>query len=73
MNTLTGFASDKSHAPYDWQLLLTVSTIAIAGLFIGTALNKQLSPGHLKKVFGYFVILVGLYVITRELLSNHLI
>jgi uncharacterized membrane protein YfcA len=51
----------------DWNLLLTVSAIAIAGIFLGNYLSLKIDGAKLKKGFGWFVLVMGLYIIAKEL------
>jgi uncharacterized membrane protein YfcA len=51
----------------DWTLLLTVTGLAIVGIFIGNALSKKVSADSLKKGFGWFVLVMGIYIIVKEL------
>jgi uncharacterized membrane protein YfcA len=67
MNSLIGFTGDVSRYPMDWQLLLTVTAIAISGIFAGFALGKKISGQKLKKGFGWFVLVMGIYILAREL------
>lgn len=68
LNALIGFLGDLSHIQYDWVLLLSVSAVAITGMFAGIALNKKIDSSRLKKGFGFFVIIMALYVLLKELL-----
>ena len=47
--------------------LKAVIVIAIAGIFIGSALGKKIQGGKLKKGFGWFVLVMGIYIIVKEL------
>ena len=51
----------------DWKLLLIVTALAIAGIFIGDALSKKIDGNKLKKGFGWFVLVMGIYIIVKEL------
>jgi uncharacterized membrane protein YfcA len=53
----------------DWKLLLTVSALAIAGIFAGDALSKKVDGDKLKKGFGWFVLIMGIYIIFQQLQS----
>ena len=68
LNSLVGFLGDIGHYDTDWGLLLSVSLIAISGVFIGGKLHKKIAGDSLKKGFGWFVLLMGLYIIVRETL-----
>jgi len=67
LNSLVGFAGDLGHFQIDWPLLLKVSAIAIAGVFLGTFLSSKIDGGKLKKGFGWFVFIMGGYIILKEL------
>jgi uncharacterized membrane protein YfcA len=66
LNSLIGFTGDIGHFSIDWPFLMKVTAIAIAGIFIGGALGKKLSGDKLKKGFGWFVLIMGVYIIIRE-------
>lgn len=65
--SLIGFTGDPGKADMDWNLLLSVTGLAIAGIFIGNRLSKKVSAEHLKKGFGWFVLVMGIYIIIKEL------
>ena len=69
--SLIGFTGDLSHMQMDWKLLLTVSSLAIAGIFVGDALSKKVDGDKLKKGFGWFVLVMGVYIIVQQLQSIH--
>lgn len=68
--SLIGFTGDISHYEMDWQLLGIVTSVAIVGIFIGNALNKKIPGERLKKWFGWFVLVMGIYIIIKELVLN---
>ena len=70
LNSLIGFTGDLGHFDMDWIFLIKVTTIAIAGTFIGTFLGKRISGDRLKKGFGWFVFTMGIYIFTKELFFN---
>jgi uncharacterized membrane protein YfcA len=65
--SLIGFTGDLGNQVMDWNLLLTVSAIAIAGIFLGNYLSLKIDGAKLKKGFGWFVLVMGLYIIAKEL------
>jgi hypothetical protein len=65
--SLIGFTGDLKNASMDWNLLLTVTGLAIIGIFIGNKLSKKISADSLKKGFGWFVLVMGIYIIIKEL------
>lgn len=65
--SLIGFTGDLGKQVMDWPLLLSVTGLAITGIFIGIALSKKVSAEGLKKGFGWFVLVMGIYIIVKEL------
>ena len=65
--SLIGFTGDLGNSTINWTLLLSVSALAIAGIFIGDNLSKHIDGNQLKKGFGWFVLVMGLYVIVQQL------
>jgi uncharacterized membrane protein YfcA len=65
--SLIGFTGDLGKETMNWTLLLTITALAILGIFIGNHLSKKISAGGLKKGFGWFVLVMGLYIIVKEL------
>jgi len=71
VKSLIGFSSDlQTDMDIRWNLLMGISVISIIGIFIGSYLTKFISNEKLKPVFGYFVLIMGLYIITKELFFN---
>ena len=70
LNSFIGFLADAGHYPVNWNLLFAVSGIAITGVFIGGFLSKKIEGEQLKKGFGWFVLLMGIYIIIREMLLS---
>ncbi|HEY9177012.1 MAG TPA: sulfite exporter TauE/SafE family protein [Flavipsychrobacter sp.] len=68
MNSLIGFASDVWFMDIDWVLLLSVSGLAVAGIFAGMRLGKNIPGKSLQKGFGWFVLITGVYILIKELL-----
>jgi hypothetical protein len=67
LNSLAGFIGDEGHFKIDWIFLLSISAIAIAGVFIGGVMSKSVSSYKLKKGFGWFVLVMGIYIIIKEI------
>jgi uncharacterized membrane protein YfcA len=65
--SLIGFTGDLGHFNMNWQLLLTVSFIAIFGILLGNKLSVKIDGAKLKKGFGWFVLTMGFYIIIKEL------
>lgn len=67
--SLIGFLGDVSNQPIDWQMLLIFTGLSVVGIFIGSALSKKINEKALKTGFGWFVLLMGIYIITKELMN----
>jgi len=66
LNSLIGFTGDIGQYDIDWKLLGSITTLAIAGIFIGGYIGKSIPGNKLKKGFGWFVLIMGIYIIIRE-------
>lgn len=67
INSLIGFADDISHHSMEWDLLLKITSMSIVGVLIGTAIGKKVGGVQLKIGFGWFVLLMGIYIFFHEL------
>ncbi|WP_282032084.1 sulfite exporter TauE/SafE family protein [Winogradskyella eximia] len=67
IQSLIGFLGDLKTLDIDWKFLITFTIISILGIFIGLALSKKISAKGLKKGFGYFTLLMAIYIIYKEL------
>lgn len=65
--SLIGFFGEDGENGINWRFLFIISTFAIVGIFIGTALSKKIDGNKLKPAFGWFVLVMGIYIITKEL------
>lgn len=66
LNSLIGFTGDIGQYDIDWKLLGSVTALAIAGIFIGGYIGKSIPGNKLKKGFGWFVLIMGIYIIIKE-------
>ncbi len=66
LNSIVGFIADAGHHKIEWNFLLTISAIAIAGILIGGLLSKKINGDKLKKGFGWFVLIMAIYIIVKE-------
>lgn len=70
IQSLLGFISSSNLATIDWNFLFFQIAIAVTGILAGSYLNKFVPEKKLKIVFGYFVLIVGLLVLTEQLAHN---
>ncbi len=67
INSLFGFLFSLKQFEYNWTILIVFSILAIAGIFIGSKLSDKITGASLKKGFGWFVLIMGIYIILKEL------
>ena len=67
--SLIGFIGDVQRPDLiiDWTLLLTVTAIAVAGIFVGIYATKFIDGKKLKKGFGWFVLIMAVYIILKQI------
>jgi uncharacterized protein len=66
--SLIGFGGEAAQLDIDWWFLFTITALAIAGLFIGVVLSKKINGDQLKPAFGWFVLVMGIYILIKEFL-----
>jgi uncharacterized membrane protein YfcA len=67
VKSLIGFLGDiGSGTAIDYSFLIMISLIAIAGIFVGIYLSKFIPSKKLKVAFGWFVLVMGAYIIVNE-------
>ena len=64
--SLIGFLGESGETVIDWEFLSKVTAFAIVGIFIGMALSKKIDGSKLKPAFGWFVLIMGIYIIIKE-------
>lgn len=52
----------------NWELVLIFSVIGIAGSFLGGKMSQLIPQASLKKGFGYFLVVMGIYILGSNLL-----
>lgn len=68
--SLLGFTGDLGKTDIDWLFLLLVSVFGIVGIFVGSSLSKKIDGKKLKPAFGWFVLVIGIYIIQKETLLS---
>lgn len=67
VKSLIGFIGDVENLEIDWRFLLIFTGMSIVGIFIGGYLNKFIDGKKLKTAFGWFVLVMGIYIIWKEI------
>lgn len=68
--SLIGFLGDVGNQPLEWSFLLLFTGLSLLGIFFGSWLSSKIASRHLKKGFGWFVFLMGLSILVKELFFN---
>lgn len=67
IKSLIGFLGDVENLDIDWVFLSSFTALSIVGIGIGIWLNRFIAGDQLKKYFGWFVLLMGVYILFKEL------
>lgn len=70
INALLGFAGDVMNYDMEWKFLLTLTALAVFGIFIGHRLQKKIPTTGLKRAFGWLILITGLWILYKELFVN---
>ncbi|MGE0772684.1 MAG: sulfite exporter TauE/SafE family protein [Cyclobacteriaceae bacterium] len=69
MKSLIGFTGDiGSGLTIDYRFMLIFSAFAMVGILVGSYVTKYISNEKLKPAFGWFVLVMGFYILGKELL-----
>jgi uncharacterized membrane protein YfcA len=68
LNAFTGFARylgvlERQSLELDWPVLLAVAGVGIVGSFVGHRLGRRLPQATLRKAFGVFLVVMGLFIV----------
>ncbi len=69
VKSLIGFIGDVETMEIDWQFLMVISLLSIIGIFAGVKLNHLIDGKKLKKAFGWFVFIMAIYILLKEISS----
>jgi uncharacterized membrane protein YfcA len=68
LKSLIGFTGDLSSGlTFDWPFLLTFTSFAIVGMLLGLIATKKIDSSKLKKLFGYFILAMAVFILYIEL------
>jgi uncharacterized membrane protein YfcA len=67
LNAFTGFAKyvgvlERESLQLDWAVLFAVAGVGIVGSFAGHRLGRRLPQATLRKAFGAFLVVMGLFI-----------
>ena len=67
INSLVGFVGDLGHVYMDWPFLFTILAITVCGVLLGGIIGRRIPGERLRAGFGWFVLTMGIYILSREL------
>ena len=67
VNSLVGFTADLGHYPIDWVFLTKILGFTLAGVVIGSIIGPHIAASRLKKGFGWFILMMGLFILAKEI------
>ena len=66
VKSLIGFIGDVENLDIDWAFLLSFTSISIVGILIGVFLSKFIDGVKLKKIFGWFIFIMAIFILLFE-------
>ncbi|MET9133789.1 sulfite exporter TauE/SafE family protein [Streptomyces antibioticus] len=67
MKSFSGLAGHLNGVQIDWNLALAVTAAAVVGSLIGSRFAGQIPQDILRKAFGWFVVVMGVFVLGQQL------
>ena len=71
VNSIFGFIFSLKQTFLDWKILLLFTGLSVAGIYIGSRFTEKIPGRTLKKWFGWFVLIMGVYIIIKELILRN--
>lgn len=70
INSTLGFLGDVINGVIiNYSFLMIITLIASIGILIGTQLSKKIDGKKLKPAFGWFILFMGIYIISKEFVN----
>ena len=71
IKSIVGFIGDlQSGQEILWSFLLIFTGFSVIGIYLGNYLSRFISSKKLKKSFGWFLLFMAIYIITKELINT---
>jgi uncharacterized membrane protein YfcA len=67
INSIIGFSGDIGNVIIDWSFLSLFALISLAGVVLGLFANSKIDNEKLRKIFGYFVLVMGIFILVKEI------
>lgn len=66
IKSLFGFFGDFSYLPINWYFLFLFSLFTVLGILCGVYLSRFIASKNLKKVFGWFILIMSILILAKE-------
>ena len=66
INSLLGFTGDMTNYSMNWSFLAAIAAIAMLGIFIGNLFSQRVATQRLKKLYGFFILIMGVSILVKE-------
>ena len=72
LKSFTGFwkyidVLDKQGLALDWNIIAIVTVLGVLGSFVGGRIADRVDQHKLRRIFGVFLIIMGIYILARTL------
>ena len=69
VQSMVGFLGDLQTQTIDWPFLIPFALVAIVGILIGSHLSKNITGKKIRKLFGTFVLIMAIIILTIEIVN----
>ena len=66
--SLIGFLGDIGQQAIDWNFLAIFTSLSVVGIFLGSYLTRFIPGEKLKRLFGWFVLAMAVFILWKEFL-----
>ncbi|HEY0654437.1 MAG TPA: sulfite exporter TauE/SafE family protein [Chryseosolibacter sp.] len=70
INSLMGFLGDVLNYSMDWTFLMSITALAVIGILLGNKLQKKISAIRLRMAFGWMILVMGSWILLKEIVLN---
>lgn len=67
LNSLIGFTGNIGHQAINWVFLISISAVCAIGILLGSLLSNKVPTHKLKPAFGWFTLVVGIFILIKEI------
>lgn len=68
MNSLLGFVLSTNIQQIEWRFLIIFTLLSILGMIVGIKIAKKINGEYLKTLFGWIILLMGVFILFKELI-----